>query len=106
LEKEKFIHSSADGKDTFIRLENKIIPVCYLDSNQEIENSPASLIIILDNGNGNLRALVVDELLGQQEAIVYPLQGILAEVKNSSGCALLGNGEIGMILSLDTVQFT
>ncbi len=102
LEQEKLEHSSAEGDETFIHFEDKIIPVKFLHPGRNGKDASALLIIVLDDGEGNLRALVVDELLGQQQAIVYPLQGILANIKYSTGCALLGNGEIGFILSFDS----
>jgi len=38
--------------------------------------------------------------MGRQQVLVRPLQGQFAEVQGVSGCALLGEGEVGMVLDL------
>jgi two-component system chemotaxis sensor kinase CheA len=49
-------------------------------------------------------ALVVDELIGQQQVFIQPLQGHLADLPSVSGCALLGEGDVGMVLNLSYVN--
>ena len=49
---------------------------------------------------GGRTALLIDELIGRQQVLVRPLQGQLADVEDVSGCALLGEGEVGMVLQI------
>jgi two-component system chemotaxis sensor kinase CheA len=48
--------------------------------------------------------MVVDELIGQQQVLIQPLQGHLVAVPSVSGCALLGEGEVGMVLNLSSME--
>lgn len=46
-------------------------------------------------------AIPVDELLGQQQVLIRPLQGFLALMEGIVGCTLLGSGNVGMVLNMD-----
>ena len=45
-------------------------------------------------------ALLVDELMGQQLVLIRPLRGFLAGIHGVTGCALLGGGDVGMVLDI------
>lgn len=60
----------------------------------ETEESP---VIILSSG-GTLFALVVTELVGQQEIVLKRLDGLLEKTKNVSGATILGDGSIAFVL--------
>jgi len=45
-------------------------------------------------------ALLVDELMGQQLVLIRPLQGYLTGIHGVTGCALLGGGDVGMVLDI------
>ena len=48
-------------------------------------------------------ALEVDELIGRQSVLVRPLSRTLGSLRNTIGCALLGEGEVGMVLDLEAL---
>jgi len=45
-------------------------------------------------------ALFVDELLGQHQAVIKGLSDYLGEARGVSGCTILGNGEVSLILDV------
>ncbi len=45
-------------------------------------------------------ALQVDELMGQQLVLIRPLRGYLTGIRGVTGCALLGGGDVGMVLDI------
>ena len=53
--------------------------------------------------NGQRTALSVDELIGQQQVLIRPLHGYLSGIRGVTGCALLSNGDVGMILDMGYV---
>jgi two-component system chemotaxis sensor kinase CheA len=57
------------------------------------------ILIMVENGE-NKCCLFVDELLGEQQIVIKGLPGYLRHVKGVSGCAILGDGEISMILDI------
>ena len=61
-----------------------------------------SLLLVVETGERGV-ALAVDELIGQQQVLVQPLQGCLTDIQSVSGCAMLGEGDVGMVLDINRV---
>jgi two-component system chemotaxis sensor kinase CheA len=57
------------------------------------------ILIMAENGDRKC-CLFVDEILGQQQIVIKGLPGYLRHVRGISGCAILGDGEISMILDI------
>ncbi len=57
-------------------------------------------ILILVEGDGQIIALFVDEILGQQETVIKGISGFLGDLKGISGCTILGDGEVSLILDI------
>jgi len=54
---------------------------------------------MLENGEQTI-CLLVDALLGQQQVVVKSMPKYFKKVKGLSGCTLLGNGEISLIVDV------
>jgi two-component system chemotaxis sensor kinase CheA len=48
-------------------------------------------------------ALFADELLGQQETVIKGLTGWMKHARCVSGCTILGDGEVGLILDVPDI---
>ncbi|HQH27030.1 MAG TPA: chemotaxis protein CheW, partial [Oligoflexia bacterium] len=57
-------------------------------------------IIILVDFEGKTIALFVDEILGQQETVIKGLSDYVAQARSISGCTILGDGEVSLILDI------
>ena len=89
-----------------------IVPIQFLQSGDANEDSLATaedgakrLYIVIGKQSRRI-ALSVDELVGQQVVLVRPLQGYLAGIQGVKGCALLGGGNVGMVLDTGHVLST
>ncbi|MEE8391190.1 MAG: chemotaxis protein CheW, partial [Anaerolineae bacterium] len=110
-EENQIVRSSADGSQSMLRLEEELVPIQILrqGSGQVLikgqrENfSRAGLLLVVEQNEQSI-ALAVDELIGQQQVLIQPLQGRLADVQGISGCALLGEGDVGMVLDLNRMN--
>ncbi len=96
---EAIIHSSADGKQSLLRLEDTLIPIQNLNGNGALNILSDQLLLVLEK-NQQVIAFAIDELVGQQRILVRPLEGCLAQIQHAAGCAVLGEGEIGLVLNL------
>jgi len=56
-------------------------------------------LIMLENGE-HVVCLLVDDLIGQQQAVVKPMPKYFKKVRGLSGCTLLGNGDISLIIDV------
>lgn len=90
--------------------DNKPVPLCDLarllalqPSNisaktSGLTNHKVLLPIVMVSKGRSCVAFMIDEILGETEVIVKPLQPPLISVKNISGGAIMGNGDIVMVL--------
>ena len=62
-----------------------------------IENPCEGIIIIIESGD-RLVALMVDEMVSKQEVVIKNLGGFLANIPGIAGGAILGDGNIALIL--------
>jgi two-component system chemotaxis sensor kinase CheA len=59
-------------------------------------------VVVVSNGEGTL-GLVVDELMGMQEAVLKSLERNFRAVAGLSGASILGDGRVSLILDVDAV---
>ncbi|CAM2829358.1 chemotaxis protein CheA [Rariglobus hedericola] len=67
-----------------------------------IENPESGILVIIET-HDRITALLVDELVGKQEVVVKNLGGYLANLPGIAGGAILGDGNIALILDLPSL---
>lgn len=97
-----------DGQE-LVRVRNSLLPILRLHKIHNI--TPDSrrfedgILIILESRDGNI-CLFVDELLGQQQTVIKSLSqyiGRQGEVNGVSGCTILSDGEVCLILDVQAL---
>lgn len=90
------------GRGEMVMLHGKMIPVFRLHKIFNISGAVAnpweSLFVVIDDGDNKHCALLVDELLGQQQIVAKPLGAALGKIEGVSGGAILGDGKVGLII--------
>ncbi len=85
------------------RIRNQLIPVVRLHKFYGIrprsQNISDGILVIIED-NGQIVCLFVDELIGQRQTVVKNLSGYLGDIKGLSGCSVLGDGRISLILDV------
>jgi len=94
----------AGGKEEFVQLRSELLPIVRLSRVLELDES-ASLpwectLVCIENSKGKF-ALLVDELVGRQQVVIKTLGSFLAKTEGVSGGAVMGNGEIALILNVE-----
>ncbi len=90
-----------------INLRGKVIPLVRLDRILDIEpmeQEPENLIVVIVKRGDNLAGLVVDNLIGQQEIVIKSLGKYINGNKLISGATILGDGEVALILDVNTLM--
>jgi two-component system chemotaxis sensor kinase CheA len=64
------------------------------------ETNPCRGLVVLVEDQGAKYALLVDELLGQMQAVVKSLDANYQRVEGLAGATILGNGQVAMILDI------
>ena len=88
--------------EPFVYLRGDVIPLLYIKQMIDMEAIGEGILsVVVLNIKGNLIAVVVNELLGQLDVVQKPLEGLVENHPIFSGTALLGNGQIIMVIDQD-----
>ncbi len=92
-----------DGQEV-MKVRDEIIPIIRLErvfsDKAQSSRAPLPQIVVISEIAGQKVGFLVDALLGQQQLVIKPLPEYLGKLEGISGCAILGNGEICMILDM------
>lgn len=89
-----------------INLRGTVIPLIRLDQILDVESSledPESLTVVIVKKGDKQAGLVVDNLIGQQEVVIKSIGSYINCSKIISGATILGDGEIALILEVNTL---
>jgi two-component system chemotaxis sensor kinase CheA len=84
-----------------IKVRDEFMPVIELEKVFQIprfNSGKTSDIMVVVEADGSRVALLVDELLGQQQVVVKNLESNYKKVPNVSGATILGDGKVALIL--------
>lgn len=96
--------STVVGKGEMVLLRGELMPIVRLHRLFDVANAVQSPLegLLMIVGDGNRRtALLVDDLLGQQQVVAKTLGDGLGKVAGVSGGAILGDGRVGLILDVN-----
>lgn len=89
-----------------IHIRETVIPLIRLDrvlGIEKEEEEPENLTVVIVKKGDKLAGLVVDNLMGQQEIVIKSLGKYINIDKVISGATILGDGEIALILDVNTL---
>ena len=97
-----------DGQDTIV-IREKAIPLFYLQDwlirnrSQDFAHPEWGHVVLVQQGNGNQVAFVVDELVGQEEVVIKPLDQLLHGTPGMAGATITSDGGIALILDIPSL---
>lgn len=98
--KPKEINTVAQGARV-VKVREEFMPVIELEQVFQVprfEHNGNSPIMVVVEADGSRVALMVDELLGQQQVVIKNLESNYRKVPNVSGATILGDGKVALIL--------
>lgn len=89
-----------------IHLRGMVIPIIHLDKLLDCEpkEEPENLTVVIVKKGDKCAGLVVDNLIGQQEIVIKSLGKYINNNKIISGATILGDGEVALILDVNTLM--
>ncbi|MCB0281018.1 MAG: chemotaxis protein CheA [Calditrichaeota bacterium] len=91
-----------DGQEV-IKIRENMVPVIRLHELYQLsfEQKPLceGIVVVTEKGGQGI-GFLVDEILGQQQLVIKALPSYLGKIDGVSGCAILGDGAICLILDL------
>ena len=98
--------STVSGKGEMVIIQGELLPVIRMhrlwNIPDAVEDPTKGLVVIVGEGR-HRSALLVDELVTQQQFVVKPLSGVVANTQGVAGGAIMGNGDVGLILDPDGI---
>ncbi len=99
IKSEQLIVDNASKEMVMIR--DECIPVHRLNNRYSIEGAVSCIddgvLVMIENDHGKMM-LFVDEMIGEQQLVVKRIPKYIQKVDGISGCALLGDGKISLII--------
>ncbi|MCC6243374.1 MAG: chemotaxis protein CheA [Gemmatimonadaceae bacterium] len=101
---EESMLSTVVGRGEVVLLRGELMPILRLhrlfDVPDAVESPMDGLLMIVGDGTRRT-ALLVDDLLGQQQVVAKTLGSAMGKVPGVSGGAILGDGRVGLILDVN-----
>jgi len=89
------------GKGEMLSIRGELMPLFRLHRLFDIpdaKDNPCEALVLVIGENGKRCALMVDNLLGQQQAVIKPLGETFDGLEGISGGAIMGDGRVALIL--------
>lgn len=93
--------SGVVGRGEIVMLRGDLLPIFRLHRLFDVPDAQTVLtegLLIVVEGEGERCAVMVDELLGQQQVVIKSLGESFGDVAGVAGAAILGDGNVGLIL--------
>ncbi|MEC9482961.1 MAG: chemotaxis protein CheW, partial [Halomonas sp.] len=94
---------SMAGNDLLLKVRDEYLPVIALHQVLDVQGARTELtecIVVIVQGEGRRYALVVDDLVGQQQVVVKNLETNYRKVPGISAATILGDGSVALILDI------
>jgi len=100
-------HQGSNTAGNYINLRGEILPFVHM---REVFNAAERTMaeqeakhrdnIVVVKFAGKKAGFVVDELLGEHQAVIKPLGKVFQNLKGISGTTILGSGEVALIIDV------
>jgi len=102
----KQVTVTPDGKE-ILRLRDEMIPIIRLYDVFKQQGDSERLkdgILVVAEESGQAFAIFVDEIVGQQQAVIKGLPDYIGRAEGFSGCTILGDGTVSLIIDVGTIS--
>ncbi len=90
-----------------VKIRDHLVPVLRMHQFYDIEDGVRELdegiLVVVEDGSSTF-CLFVDELVGQRQTVIKALSGYVGNVRGLSGCTVMGDGSISLILDVAELQ--
>jgi two-component system chemotaxis sensor kinase CheA len=96
------VKRTMDGQE-MVSVRERLIPLIRIHDLYGMEKDETAaeegLVVVVEHQN-ETAGLLIHEILGEQQAVVKGLSGYMSHVAGISGCTILGDGEVSLILDV------
>jgi two-component system chemotaxis sensor kinase CheA len=95
------------GKGEVVEVRGEYVPIARLYQLLDVHpnlTDPALAVLVLVESEGKRLAIMVDELLGQQQVVIKSIEQNFRRVDGVAGATILGDGRVAFILDVQGVM--
>ncbi|HXE14560.1 MAG TPA: chemotaxis protein CheA [Bryobacteraceae bacterium] len=95
--------SSVQGRDEMALIRGRLMPIVRLSQRFGVKAKSDNIcdgLLVVAECEGKQFCLLVDDLVGKQEVVIKSLGETLKNITGIAGCAILGDGRVGLILDM------
>jgi len=99
-------YNNVVGKGEMLNVMGNLLPLVRLNDIFNIESAyknPWEALVVVVEAENRSKCLMVDEVLGKEEVVIKGLGDGLKDIKGVSGGAILGDGNVGLILDPESL---
>lgn len=96
----------AEGKGILVHLRDEYIPyvgLYELINIESVSKKPTEGILIIIQNNQRKLALLVDDILGQEQVVIKSIKDNMNQVDGVAGATILGDGNVALILDIPSL---
>lgn len=89
-----------------LRLRESVIPIIRLRTffhDATVRDTDTGGVFIVVQSGGERAALLVDEIVGYHQIVIKALPEYMGQMKGLSGCSVMGNGDVSLIVDTSTL---
>lgn len=98
--------STVQDRHEMALVRGNLLPIVRLHRRFNIPSKsvhPSDGLLVVAECDGKQFCLLVDDLVGKQEVVIKSLGETFKEVAGLAGCAILGDGRVGLILDMEGI---
>lgn len=99
---------TVEGEGEVIAVRGEFLPLVRLYNLFNIETDKTNpwdaLVVIIETDEGKKFGLLVDDVLGQQQAVIKSLEANLKKIEGAAGATILGDGTISLIIDVHGIE--
>lgn len=91
-----------DGQE-MVRVREELLPVIRLHQLYNLDSDYQELhegLLVIIEHQRETACLFIDEIIGEQQTVIKGLSGYMENIRGVSGCTILGDGEVSLILDV------
>lgn len=95
------------GGEPLLKVRDDYLPLCAVHRAMGVvdaQTDPTRAIAVIVQGRSRRYALLVDDLVGQQQVVVKNLETNYRKVPGVSAATILGDGSVALILDVNSIQ--
>jgi two-component system chemotaxis sensor kinase CheA len=98
---------TVEGKGELVDIRGNYLPLVRLYQLFNLpseKNDPTEALIVVLNGSDSRFGILVDDVLGQTQAVIKSIDKNFKKIEGTSGATILGNGRVSLILDVYTIE--